>query len=515
MNIKGKRIFNKRPMCFFAAFLICGIIIGESLVGENPLFRLIPLIVGILAIVLCFTFKKSRGFAYVCIAFVLGVLAICGSNDIFASMLSPSFDGKIVGTVSSEIVVDKGKTTFEIDDVTINGKTINFVAYVTVAGDDVPSFGAGSVVEIDGELTPFEREKFDTFFATNRANGLGYSVYALSAKKLADVPLKFPLNLQIETKKLFDTTLDARTASICKALVLGDKAGMNKQLYDNVKASGLAHVLAVSGLHVTTLSSAIYFLLKKLKVNSKIAYVVVLILTFAYSMLCSFTASSLRAVVMTAVCGFASAFGKKGDNLSSLALAASIILIARPTALMEIGFHLSFFAVLGIFLFYHSFKKTGMVAIDKISPVKHRGEKLVDACSLTLSSNLMTYPLVAYFFKEVPTMFLISSIVMLPYVVFVYVVTLVVALFSLITGVGGATIILQYLLVPFRLYVDGVGSLSFATLDVAMSIIGVVTFSILFVVLSRFVFAKRSQKAVAFLTATSVLLVAQLIILAI
>ncbi len=505
MELKGKRIFNYRPMCVFAVFLILGIIVGESLFGEQMLFRLIPLIISMVAIVLCAIFAQSRKFVYILIAFLIGFLAICGSNDIFSASLIDAYRGEIEGSVSSEIVVD-GSVSFEIDDITIDGKTISYKAsvYFDVDAQYVPSFGVGDIIKIEGTLNPVEHEKFSTFYGTSRANGVGYSVYATSVTKLADADAKFPLNIQTAIKQIFDNNLDAHTASICKALVLGDKTGMSDELYDSVKASGLAHVLAVSGLHVTTLAGAIYFALKKLKFNPKVAYIIVVLLTLFYSMLCSFTASSLRAVVMTAVCGFASAYGKKGDNLSSLALAACIILIVRPTALLEIGFHLSFFAVLGIFLFYRSFKKTGMVVVDKLSPKKHRGEKLVDACALTLAANVMTYPLVAHFFKQIPTMFLVSSVVVLPYVVFVYVITLIITLFSLITGLHGGTVILKYLLIPFRAYVGGVGSLSIATIDVSMTILGVLLFLFMSALLSKFVFVKRSTKAKILLSATSI-----------
>ncbi len=505
MNIKGKRIFNYRPMCVFAAFLVLGIIVGEGLFGEAVIWRSIPLLVGAIATVGCFAIKKSRSFGYICVAFLLGFLAICGSNDIFQSRQIYTYSGRIEAVVSSEIVYD-GRLSFEIDDITLDGKQIYYKSRVTIEdwdSADAPSFGVGDIVKIEGTLKPLGHDKFDTFYGTNRANNQAYSLGATSVVKLADAKPKFPLNVQTAIKQVFSKNLDPHTASICQALMLGDKSGMDDDLYDNVKASGLAHVLAVSGLHVTTLATALYFVLKKLRLNPKIAYILVVLLTLFYSMLCSFTASSLRAVVMTAVCGFASAFGKKGDNLSSLSLAAVVILMIRPTALLEIGFHLSFFAVLGIFLFYRSFKKSGMVVVDKLSPVKHRGEKLVDACAVTLSANVMTYPVVAYFFKEIPTMFLVSSVVVLPYVVFVYMLTLVVGVIGLIPGLSGAVTVLKYLLVPFQLYTEAVGGLSLATLDVSMTLAGVVVFSALFVMLSKFVFLKRTTKVTLALGATA------------
>ena len=70
--------------------------------------------------------------------------------------------------------------------------------------------------------------------------------------------------------------------------MLGDKGAIDDGAYENIAASGLAHVLAVSGLHITALAAALYFILRKIKVNSKISFVIVTVLTFLYSMLCSF-----------------------------------------------------------------------------------------------------------------------------------------------------------------------------------------------------------------------------------
>ena len=142
---------------------------------------------------------------------------------------------------------------------------------------------------------------------------------------VCDGKLGFVDGVRHKIKKILYQYTDDYTASITQALVLGDKFGIDTDLYSDIKAAGLAHVLAVSGLHVSTLATAIYFLLKKLKVNPKISFGIVVALTFVYSMLCSFTASSLRAVVMSGVFTFASSFGQKKDGAIVLAALHCVI----------------------------------------------------------------------------------------------------------------------------------------------------------------------------------------------
>lgn len=506
MSIKGKRIINLRPMCLFAFALIVGLLLAEGLYGEHVAYITLPILLFLVAFVTLLCLRKVRRFAYVPIAFILGFALLSVSNWVYDLNTLPYFEGEFSATISSDIIVEDGKASMYIDNITIGDVAIKYEASLTVSMDEdtIIDFNAGDRVAFYGSLDLYEHNKFDTFFATCRANGVAYSSRAEIIGKVSEEKAKFPLNIQNAIKKVLYENTDEYTSSVCQALILGDKSTLDRNAYANIKASGLAHVLAVSGLHITALASAVYFLLKKLKVNPKISFVIVLALTFLYSMICSFTASSLRAFIMSGVFSFASSFGQKRDNLSALAFSAILILFARPTAIMEIGFLLSFYAVLGIFLFCDSFEKVGMRAVNKISPKRHIGTKFVKVCAVSLATNIATYPLVACFFKEVPTLFLLSNFVMLPYVMFVYILTLVLTLLSLITTFGGFVWILKFLLIPFRVYVGGIGSLSFATIPVYMSVGGVVTFSIVMLTLSKFVFLTRRQRAQGALICTSV-----------
>lgn len=495
MEINGKRIFNYRPMCFVALSLVIGIIIGESLYGEHIAFYFIPALVFLSLAIYFSVFKKARKYVLVPIAVLIGITSISVSNAVYDSHLIDDYKGEFSATVSSEIVLENSTASFYIGDISIDGVELKYDAYVKLYGVEYCDFNAGDRILLNGNLKANSHVKFDTYVASKRAKGIGYFASVNDVKVLSEGKPKFPLNFQLAIKRVLYENLDEHTASICQALILGDKTGMDDGLYDNVKASGLAHVLAVSGLHISTLSTLLYFLLKKMKVNPKIACIAVILLTFAYTLLCSFTASSLRAFIMSGVFMIASTFGQKRDNLSALSLSAVLILIFRPTALMEVGFLLSFYAVLGIFLFAQSFESVGMKAVCKISPKRHIGTKFVKVCAVSFATNLMTYPLVAYFFGEVPTLFLLSNFVILPYIMAVYVLLLPLTLLSLITGFGGFVWLARFLLVPFRAYTGAIGSLSFASVPVSIGIGGIATFSLSMLILSKFVFLTRRQKA--------------------
>lgn len=506
MREGGKRIFNSRPICFFALFLAFGIGVGEAFLHFGNYFRFIPLGVFMFLTALLLIFHKFRKFAYIPLAALVGFVSICGCNDVFAhNTLEERYSGTINGTVASEIIVGDGRTSFYIDGISFSGvsengdeKVENLAlkgkSYVILYYETVPDFGAGDTVKISGKISSNQHKAFDSYYAYEVSNSFLHFVSASDVEKIADGTAKFPLNVQIDIKRMFYENTDEYTASICQSLLLGDKRGIDGNLYDDVRISGLAHILAVSGLHITALSTALYFVLKKIRIKPLASLISVTALTFVFVMLCGFTASAVRAFIMSFVFNFASSFGFKSDNLSALAFACVLILLLSPTSIFDIGFLLSVFAVLGIFLFYRTFEAVGMRAVDAVSPKRRIGKSVVKSFSMSMSSSLAAYPFLAVFFGSVPTLFLISNLFMVPYMNFAFIVLLITTVFAAITGLSGIVKFMYYLFLPFKAFVSAVGDLSFASLDTAISVAGVFLFVLCMLLVSRFVFLKRNTK---------------------
>lgn len=499
--MQKKRLFNNRPLCFFAAFLTLGILVVETIYTHDNLFRLIPLLIAVVVAAGLLIFKITRKFTYLAVAFIIGVLAMSGASDLYSSRaVAPQQNVTVQAVVKNEVIVKDGKTSFYVTDVTIDGKKLDGNTYVGMDFELSPNFGAGDTIELTGSISNFEHNRFDTYYAWSSSGKTYYYFNAKYASKLSDGELRFPQNFQLIIKQLFYENTDEDTAVICQALILGDKRGMDDTLYDSIKNSGMAHVLAVSGLHITALASALYWLLKKLKVNSKASFIVVMALTFVYSMLCSFTPSVLRAFIMTGVLNFAGAFGLKKDNLSSLAFAACVLLLINPITLFDVGFLLSVFAMLGMFLFYKPMNALGMKIVDKISPKKQIGKKLSESVAISISANTVSFPLIGLLFETVPMLFVLSSVIILPYTMFIWLILLINTAFALITTLWGSVAIMDYLMLPFTAGVKIIGGLPLAVLDVGLSgALGAVAVIYCFVfclIISRFVFLSKRVKAV-------------------
>lgn len=116
---------------------------------------------------------------------------------------------------------------------------------------------------------------------------------------------------------------------------------------------------------------------------------------------------------------------------------------------------------------------------------------------MSVAANLTSMPIAAYFFGKIQTLFILSNIVILPYTVFIYLVLMIITPFALITGLHGIAGVMDYVMLPFSAFVRAVGSISFASVPFAVSVTGVVCTLSAEVVLSRYLFLKRMERAVA------------------
>lgn len=553
MSAERRRLFNYRPVCFAALALAAGILLAESLYPVNHLFRLIPIAVATAVAVALLLFRRTRRYAALAVVFVVGVIAMSAASDIYDSRLPESAQGTFTARVTSEIISEDGTLSFYVDRLYVDGKKVSGEGRVYVSFGSAPDFGLGDTVALKGRLMPESHEPFDTYFASSALKGEYFVVYADEASHLADGEADFLSRLRVAVKRMFYVNTDSDTAAICTALVLGDKRGIDDDLYESVQASGLAHILAVSGLHVTALASAAMWLLRKCRLNSKISFFVVLALAFAYVALCAFTPSSVRAFTMTGALNLGTAFGLKRDLMSSLGLAAFLILLFTPFSVMHVGFLLSVFAVLGIFLFAEPMKRFFVEGIDRVCPslfeeanpsvagarllrtdscdisearIRGRAEaydpaagkivtvkdsaarrvliRVAEAVSVSLAANFTTLPLAALFFGKVQTLFVLSNIFILPYMMIIYTLLLIITPFALLTGLGGLLGAFDFLLLPFTAFTRAVGAVSFASVGVSVNVTAVAVAEVFLVLASRYFFFTRRTRAITLCSVAAV-----------
>lgn len=189
------------------------------------------------------------------------------------------------------------------------------------------------------------------------------------------------------------------------ALTLGDKSKLTIEKRNHFANAGAMHVLAVSGMHVGILLGFlqwIFFLIKPLRKRSLYLYFA-LILIWAFAFLTGMSASVARAVIMFSILAVGQLMGKKFFGLQAIFASALILLILNPLFLFDIGFQLSYLAVLGIAFFYRPI-------IDLV----HFRYKIVNyfwqGTTIGIAAQIGTLPLTLYYFNQFPNYFFLTNI---------------------------------------------------------------------------------------------------------
>lgn len=158
---------------------------------------------------------------------------------------------------------------------------------------------------------------------------------------------------RVRALNLVDMNFSPKTAPIAKALLLGFKQDLEGESKQAFARAGLSHIMAVSGLHVGFIIAPFWFLIPFLwskKYGRSIGFVTLILVLYFYAGLTGFSASVLRASIMAILLTFGKLFYKSANSINLTGAAAVVLLIINPSQLFEIGFQLSFSAVLIILL---------------------------------------------------------------------------------------------------------------------------------------------------------------------
>jgi competence protein ComEC len=205
--------------------------------------------------------------------------------------------------------------------------------------------------------------------------------------------------------ELFEERLRPESMGIAKALILGDRDHLDGEAVRTFGNAGAMHVLAVSGLHVGLILSLLIFVLSRFPkwISKYRATIIALLIIWFYALITGFSPSVFRAVVMFSLLTIAKLSGKNYDSINVLMASAMILLLCDPVLFYDLGFQLSYLAMLGIFILYKP--------INSFLFFSNRWLKLIwDGTSVALAAQVFTLPLTLYFFHQYPNYFLLSNL---------------------------------------------------------------------------------------------------------
>lgn len=237
----------------------------------------------------------------------------------------------------------------------------------------------GERIEVTAVLRAPPRPAYpDAYDFARRAwfEGLGAVGFALSAVEPAEADPR-PLGLLLSLGAWIDgvrqdlsrrvrAALPGETGDVAAALITGDRSGLDEASVEAMRDSGLAHLLAISGLHIGMVAGIVFVALRMMLAASerpalhypikKIAAAAALVAAFVYLLLAGATTPTQRAFLMTGLALLAVMLDRKAISLRLVAIAAAIVLLWRPQALVGASFQLSFAAVVALVAVYESWR---------------------------------------------------------------------------------------------------------------------------------------------------------------
>ena len=195
-----------------------------------------------------------------------------------------------------------------------------------------------------------------------------------------------------------DALLPEQEASVMKTMLLGEKGILDEEIKDLYQRNGIAHILAISGLHISMIGMGLYQLLRRAGLKIKLSAILASMIIVLYGMMTGFAVSAIRAIAMFLLQMLAQILGRTYDRITALAVAAVLVLVEQPLYLFHSGFQFSFLCVLGISLI-----------LPVLGNVR-KGKKLFEGVALMA----VTLPVYLGVFYQIPVYSMFLNFIVLP-----------------------------------------------------------------------------------------------------
>ena len=411
------------PLLRFAIFFLTGLFVGDAVSGLPVTVPLILLIVSTL--IACLTLSRR----FVCSAFIYLAAFALGMTRIGISE-------QHLQTRSSQLISEEEQrhTAVVTSKPGIHGKVV--MVDLLLLDDDEPTKVKASVYRDehgyadslkigDGLVFYSAIEAPKNFYQSNfdyvrwlHCHGYVATTFIYKDNWTSEaLPLNHVSTLEKARWRMLavrdsminryrSLSLEGSEEDVVAAMTLGDKSGLSKDLMDAYSIAGGSHVLALSGLHLTIVYAFLLLLLPSARLRW-LSQVVSLTAIWAYVFLVGMMPSVVRSAVMLTVYGLLSLTYRSRISANVLAFTAIVMLLFNPLTLWDVGFEMSFIACLFICICYSP--------LYHLWKLRHKAAKeLWGLVCVSLSAQIGTAPLVAYYFGRFSTYFLLTDFIVVP-----------------------------------------------------------------------------------------------------
>lgn len=393
----------KRPM------LVSGIVltIAFALITTVPESVVVILSCSVSVLFLCF-FKKIRQHIIIPVTAVCMILSVVFSFAFFKSKIEPcipyhntthNIQGKVVSVSASD---DYGTGRLIVQTTEIDGKDAKHNIEVTVSIDKANDIDLYDFIFISEAYLYIPTDDNLDYDFSNIADGVLLCADAAEITYISDAertPYYYCLSLKEIISDRINQAMSDENGPLLKGMLFGEKGDIPYDTYRNFRNSGIAHLLAVSGLHTALWCGIILAVLKALKLKERVSAVICLLFLAGFVIVSSFTPSVIRASIMMLSLLIAPLFNRRSDSLNSLGLAVTLILISNPYNVLSVSFQLSAAATLGVLCSLKPqeklFSATSRIPLDILRRLVN--SVLATVC-VSIFASVFTFPVSAYRF---------------------------------------------------------------------------------------------------------------------
>ena len=189
---------------------------------------------------------------------------------------------------------------------------------------------------------------------------------------------------------------------IIGAIILGDKTDIDSDIKELYSVSGIAHILAISGLHISFIGMAIYRLLRR-RFRFLFSAAVSIPVVLSFGIMSGFGISTIRAIIMFILKIIGEVLGRKYDAITAISLAGLVLLVQNPFVVCNSGFQMSFGAIIAIVLI-----------LPIVEEILNTDNKIIKVLSANFTISLVMNPILAWNYYELPTFSFLLNIVVVP-----------------------------------------------------------------------------------------------------
>lgn len=354
------------------------VILGTGICFYFNLDNSPPLALSVSSFLILFAFARHFRFLYIFLIFNFGfIIAQLRTTYVNTPMLEKSIEKpqSFFATIYSCNRTESG-LSFVVKDSSLRFKTDKIL--LTWRGEKAKNFTEdfmpGDRASFFAQLSPLSEQPFPEAYNFKRQqyfNRISARGFLLSPPRKVDyIYRETTISMLIDKlrhniNKIIDQNLEYDNAAIAKAMITGTKSSIGQDLRENFVRSGTAHVLAISGLHMGIVGFFIFWLVRTLLCLwtyvsmfyniKKIAAYISLIGAFGFLLISGCSVSATRALIMHALIILGIILDREALSMRSIAVAATIIMLITPEAIMFPSFQLSFSAVIAIVAFYEKF----------------------------------------------------------------------------------------------------------------------------------------------------------------